>query len=77
VKAISTAEVATTAAQVSVYFVDTGAWTVHIKAELFPSQAELSPALDDFVRQQPWDSLELSEATCAAAACAPVPPCPS
>jgi hypothetical protein len=57
-----------TSTQASLYFVDTGAWTVQIRASASPLELQ-SRALDDFARQQLWESLGLSDQTCTGAAC--------
>jgi hypothetical protein len=53
----------------TVYFVDTGAWIVRIRSSVPATDQETAPALERFVRNQRWDSLHLSRATCTGAAC--------
>jgi hypothetical protein len=53
----------------TVYFVDTGAWIVKIRASVPATDKETAPILEKFVRSQRWDSLQLSSASCTGAAC--------
>jgi hypothetical protein len=53
----------------TVYFVDTGAWIVKIRASMLVTDKVMGPILDKFVRRQRWDSLQLSPANCTGAAC--------
>jgi hypothetical protein len=52
-----------------VYFIDTGAWIVRIRASVPATDAATAPILERFVRGQRWDSLQLSRASCTGAAC--------
>lgn len=53
----------------TVYFVDTGAWIVRIRASAPATDKETGPILEKFVRSQLWDSLQLTPASCTGAAC--------
>ena len=53
----------------TVYFIDTGAWVVKIRATAPATAKDLAPALEAFVRSQRWDSLQLSRSTCTGPAC--------
>lgn len=53
----------------TVYFVDTGAWIVKIRASVPAADKVTGPILDKFVRSQRWDSLQLSPTSCTGAAC--------
>jgi hypothetical protein len=56
-------------ARATVYFVDTGAWIVKIRASVPATDKETAPILEKFVRSQRWDSLQLSSTSCTGAAC--------
>jgi hypothetical protein len=56
-------------ARAAVYFIDTGAWIVKIRASVPVTDKETTPTLEKFVRSQRWDSLQLSSASCTGAAC--------
>ena len=53
----------------TVYFVDTGAWIVKIRSSVPATDKEAAPILEKFVRDQRWDSLQLSPASCTGKAC--------
>lgn len=50
------------------YLADTGPWLISIRAPAAKGGAPMPP-MDEFVRQLPWDSLALSDATCTGPAC--------
>lgn len=43
-----------------VYFVDTGAWIVRVRSTVAATDQATAPLLEAFVRNQRWDSLQLS-----------------
>ncbi len=53
----------------TVYFIDTGAWIVKVRATLPATDTETAPALEAFARNQRWDSLQLSRESCTGPAC--------
>jgi hypothetical protein len=53
----------------TVYFIDTGAWIVKVRATLSATDKETAPALEAFARNQRWDSLQLSRESCTGPAC--------
>jgi hypothetical protein len=53
----------------ALYFIDTGSWIVKIRISAAALDARTVQACDDFVRQQRWDSLGLSDETCTGPAC--------
>lgn len=53
----------------TVYVIDTGAWIVKVRATLPATDKETAPALEAFARNQRWDSLQLSRASCTGPAC--------
>jgi hypothetical protein len=53
----------------TVYFIDTGAWIVKVRATLKATDKETAPALEAFARNQRWDSLQLSRESCTGPAC--------
>ena len=52
------------------YFLDTGPWIVKIRTRSESADASDDKANDEFVRQQRWDSLNLTQAACTGPACA-------
>jgi hypothetical protein len=52
------------------YFVDTGPWIVKVRTRSESADASNDDANDEFVRQQRWDSLNLTQAACTGPACA-------
>lgn len=53
----------------NLYFFDTGAWIVKIRGAAEKADKNSAPLLDDFVRGQRWESLELTDKNCTGAAC--------
>lgn len=53
----------------NLYFFDTGAWIVKIRVMADAGESDMAQASDSFVREQRWESLRLSDATCTGAAC--------
>lgn len=53
----------------TVYFIDTGGWIVKVRSTLPATDKETAPALEAFARNQRWDSLQLSRASCTGPAC--------
>lgn len=53
----------------NLYFFDTGAWIVKISGGAEKNDADGARLLDDFVRGQRWESLELTDQSCTGAAC--------
>jgi hypothetical protein len=56
-------------ARATVYFIDTGAWIVKIRASVPVTDKDTTPILEKFVRSQRWDSLQLSSTSCTGTAC--------
>jgi hypothetical protein len=52
------------------YFLDTGLWIVKVRTRSESADASNDDANDQFVRQQRWDSLNLTQAACTGPACA-------
>jgi hypothetical protein len=52
-----------------VYFIDTGPWIVRIRASLPATDKASAPILEQFVRGQRWDRLDLSPTSCTGVAC--------
>jgi hypothetical protein len=59
----------TSGSQTSLYFIDTGKWIVKIRAAVERTESDTAQKLDDFARGQAWESLGLSDQTCAGPAC--------
>jgi len=55
--------------QTSLYFFDTGRWIVKIRISGRTTDASVFRRTDDFVRAQPWDSLDLGAQACTGSAC--------
>jgi hypothetical protein len=55
--------------QTNLYFIDTGAWIVKIRGVAERADKNTDPMLDDFVRGQRWESLELTDKSCTGTAC--------
>lgn len=53
----------------TVYFIETGNWTVKVRATTPLTDKGIAPVLDAFTRNQRWDSLQLSRQNCTGAAC--------
>lgn len=53
----------------NLYFFDTGVWIVRIRGTAENAGKDSSRWLDDFVRGQRWESLELTDKTCTGSAC--------
>ena len=53
----------------NLYFFDTGAWIVKIRGGTEKADNNSDALLDDFVRGQRWESLELTNESCTGTAC--------
>jgi hypothetical protein len=53
----------------SLYFFDTGAWIIKVRGTTERAGSGTDQALDEFVRSQRWDSLDLSDEACTGPAC--------
>jgi hypothetical protein len=53
----------------NLYFFDTGAWIVKIRGAAEKADKNSDPSLDDFVRGQRWENLELTDKNCTGTAC--------
>lgn len=53
----------------NLYFFDTGAWIVKIRGGTEQAGNDSDALLDDFVRGQRWESLELTDKSCTGTAC--------
>jgi hypothetical protein len=55
--------------QTNLYYFDTGKWVVKIRMSPQKTEKDTFQSLDTFVRDQSWDSLELTTETCTGRAC--------
>jgi hypothetical protein len=53
----------------TVYFIDTGDWTVKVRATTPITDKSIAPVLDRFARSQRWNSLQLTAQSCTGPAC--------